>query len=574
MRTVPQEDRLSELVLRAQQRDNAAFTALVHAYYGVALGYAHSVLRDFQRAEDATQEAFAEAHAFLPRLEQPSAFAAWLRSIVRHRCLRRIRQRDVLLVAEPARLERLDCGLEPATSDSVERRELLRKALATLPKSEREVMTLFYLDDCSQREVAAFLRLPVTTVNNRLHQARQRLQQWGTNMATISSHSEADPGLNIGTITQVSGALVEVRFPPAAKLDLFDALAVVGTDDLPVERLKVSHRIGDGRALCLVTNESAERLVPGTTALNIGTGQAPSLRAAEPAVAARDVIAAVSAIAPQLAAERASIFETGIKAVDLLCPIAAGASIAQIGVVGVGRIVLLAELRYRASAAAAPLHVFGLVTPSDMGNYRDWPEEGALQDRVGPLYTYWVLAHRGTDPQFEALEAFTSVHYCSPLLAVQGLFPAIDPEHSTSALLAPALAGSEHAALAARARQLLIEAKHRFCSPLALELWACAARGSAAHAAREYQPEIREAEAVRLSRARKLQFFLTQPFFTAEQDTGWKGCSVALRDTLDGCRRIMDGEVDELPEDAFRYIGTLAEARARAASGEFRRFGS
>jgi RNA polymerase sigma factor (sigma-70 family) len=571
---VPKRDDPSDLVIRAQAGDGAAFTALVHAHYSLALGYAHSVLRDFQRAEDATQEAFAEAHTFLPRLEQPSAFAAWLRGIVRHRCLRRIRQRDVLLVADPTQLELLDSGAEPATSEQVERRELLRKALSTLPKSERDVVTLFYLNDCSQREVAAFLQLPASTVNNRLHQARQRLQQWGTNMNTIATPAdEASPALNIGTVTNVSGALVEVRFPPTAKLDVFDALAVVGADDLPVERLKVAHRVGDGRALCFVTNASAERLLPGTSALNIGTGQAPSLRSSEPAVGARDVVAALETIAPRQAAAQSAIFETGIKAVDLLCPVAAGASIAQIGVVGVGRIVLLEELRYRASAAAAPLHVFGLVTPSDMGNYRDWPEEGGMRDRVGPLYTYWVLAHRGTDPKFEALEAFTSVHYCSPLLAVQGLYPALDPEYSTSVLLAPSVAGSEHAELAARARALLVEAKHRFCPPLALELWACSARASAARVAREYQPEIAEADAVRASRARKLQFFLAQPFFTAERDTGWKGCSVSLRDTLAGVRAIMDGEVDELPVDAFRYVGTLAEARELAESGQFRRFG-
>ena len=384
---------------------------------------------------------------------------------------------------------------------------------------------------------------------------------------------DRDPGLSIGTILRVRGPVIEVRFDASAKLDLFDALAAVGADDLPVERVKVSHRFGDGRALCLVTGRSAERLAPGTSVLNTGSDQVAGLRFPVPTVASHDLVAAVNAIVPEQKLEDTSIFETGVKAIDLLCPIAAGGSIAQIGVSGVGRLVLLEELRHLSRAVAAPLHVFGLVAPNDMGNYRHWPEEGALRDRAEHLYVYWVLAQQGTDPKFEALRVFDSVHYCSPLLAVQGLYPAIDPQHSSSALLTTAIVGAEHVELAVRARDLLIEAKQQFCPRLAIELWACSARSSAARVAREYQPEFSGRDAVRLSRARKLQFFLTQPFFTAAQDTGWKGCSVSLQDTLDGCRSIMDGEVDELPIDAFRYIGRLEEARELAASGQFRRFG-
>jgi RNA polymerase sigma factor (sigma-70 family) len=565
----------AELVRRAQNQDVAAFTALVHSHYGVALGYAYSLLRDVHHAEDATQEAFAEAHTFLPRLQDPAAFAGWLRSIVRHRCLRRIRQRDWLSIAEPSALESLHAAPVGRTQESTERSDLLRRALSTLPKSERDVVTLFYLNDCSQREIAAFLQLPVTTVNNRLHKARQRLKQWGANMHDTTIHQvnpDHDPALKVGTILRVQGPVVEVRFDPTATLDIFDALALIGSDGLPVERLKVSHRIGDGRALCLMTNRGADRLVPGTTLLNAGPGIILNPRFAFPAVGADEVVEAVEVLAPKSTAKQ-SIFETGIKAIDLLCPVAAGGSVAQVGVTGVGRIALLEELRHALKTAEVPLHLFGLVEKNDSGNYRDWPAEAARQDRAGQLYTYWVVAHHGTDPDFLGLRAFDAVHYCTPILAVQGLYPAIDPEYSSSALLSETVAGADHVELARRARTLLIEAKRTFCPGLALELWACSARGSAARSARDFQPEIAEADELRLSRARKLQFFLTQPFWTAAQDTGWRGCSVSLRDTLDGCRKILDGEVDDLPVDAFRYVGTLDEARELAKSGEFRCFG-
>ena len=107
-----------------------------------------------------------------------------------------------------------------------------------------------------------------------------------------------------------------------------------------------------------------------------------------------------------------------------------------------------------------------------------------------------------------------------------------------------------------------------------MELWACSARSNAVRPARAYHPDLSAADAVLAGRARKFQFFLTQPFITAEEATGWSGCFVSLQDTLDGCRRILDGEVDELPTDAFRYIGKIDEAHDLARTGQFRRFGT
>src|SRR5881394_1175601 len=148
-------DEEAELVVGAQRGDAAAFTALVHRHYSLALGYACSLLRDRQHAEDAVQEAFTEAYTSLSRLDDPDAFAAWLRTIVRHRCLRWLRRRDLILVPDLEELHAARLGADEALQQSGERPDLLRRALQTLPKAERDVVALFYLADCSQREIAA-----------------------------------------------------------------------------------------------------------------------------------------------------------------------------------------------------------------------------------------------------------------------------------------------------------------------------------------------------------------------------------------------------------------------------------
>ena len=76
--------------------------------------------------------------------------------------------------------------------------------------------------------------------------------------------------------------------------------------------------------------------------------------------------------------------------------------------------------------------------------------------------------------------------------------------------------------------------------------------------------ELSEEDKQIVARARKIERFLSQPFFVAEQFTGFAGNYTALSDTIDSFRRVCDGEADELPEGAFMYVGTLDEARAKA----------
>ncbi len=566
----------SELVARAQAGDRAAFTALVHSHYGMALGYAQTWLKDYQLAQDATQEAFEQAFLSLSSLNDPAAFVGWLRRIVRHRCLRRFRQRDVSVLSTGDALETFHeqawGRAASLPSELGEVRDLLSSAISTLPDSERDVVTLFHLMDCSQREIAAFLGLPLPTVNNRLHQARQRLKDWRSNMPRTKTTAPRDPSLSVGTIQSIRGPVVEVRFDSAAEVDVFDAIAVVGDDNLPVERMKVAHRYGDGRVICFSTSSNAARLSVGTSVLNSGqSGIGLTPFTPVPSVTADDVVAATAELAPRKK-DPEKLLETGIKAVDLLCPIVRDGSLAQVGVAGVGRMALLDELRHALASTPHRLSVFGMVSPRETDSYRGWPGSDAMAERSNHLRTYWTLAKGGTDPEYPALQAFDTIHYCTLMLAVQGLYPALDPEYSTSRWLVEPVASERHVAIAARAREALTEVKRVYIPPRALELWAAGASEAARRAVRAYQPQVERNQAEGLRRARQLQFFLTQPFWTASEHTGWEGSSVPLDTTLDDCEAILNGEVEQLPVEAFLYSGTLDEVRERAEIKSFRAF--
>jgi RNA polymerase sigma factor (sigma-70 family) len=548
------------------------FAQLVREHYAPALRYAGRLLRDASEAEDCVQEAFAEAFLQLHTLRDPEAIAGWLRSIVRHRCLRRLRRRDLTLLPSTAELEGLE-GAEHAAPDARnEQRAFARRLLELLPPRERELVTLFYLKECSQQEIASFLGLPLSTVNNRLHDARERMKKWEKHMDTNSpsaASSGAGAASRIGTLIKLDGPLAEARFDPDASFDLFDALAVVGADGRAVERMKVCQRGGGGRVLCLLTGNAAEPLQPGVSLLNtgsVGVGLTPLTRMLS--VSASNLLLTIEALRGS-PARAPSLLETGIKAVDLLCPVAERGVLVQAGSAGVGRIVLLDELVERISKHE--LSVLCLADHSEPDPYRGW-DESVVRGSVGGMKFYWALSDQGTDPGLAALDAADAAIYLSPILAVQGAYPAIDPEHSRSRLLRPEIAGAEHCQLAARAREALLLAKRAAADPVLLELIACRAYAAARRRLGEHAPRLEGVDSLALARARKLQSFLTQPFETARAVTGWQGVHVSLADTLRGCRAILDGELDALPEGAFAYTGTLEQVRENARSNVSRSY--
>jgi RNA polymerase sigma factor (sigma-70 family) len=584
-------------VRAAQRGEEAAFTELVRESYAAVLHHALRLLRDPAEAQDCTQEAFAEAFTTLSALAEPRAWPAWLRSIVRHRCLRRLRRRDVQLIPLGPEIEALIPDLEGAARQRfVEQWAHAGRLIDALPSTEREVTLLFYVKQCSQQEIASFLSLPLTTVNNRLHQARERLERFGEIIMTTTTPSRdaasrdpaADRVSRIGTILHIDGPVIDVRFDPHAALDLFDPLALAGPDGKTQECMLIARRRDDGVATCFALG-GTEGLRVGTALLDtnpLTTGLSP-FRAGVPAVAKANVASALGVLAPRrnMAAEGSmepqrslgsqgsaapTLLETGIKALDLLCPLPEHGAIAQVGTAHVGRVVLLDELRERLRGGSARLTCFCMVDKSEPDLYRGrLPVE--LCDDVPALQRFWVLAQEPAEPAYEGLRGADALIYHSPILAFQQLYPAIDPEHSWSKQLTHEIAGAEQVELARRAREALLLAKRAFADNVGLELISCRAFPSATRHLEKLAEHVLQSATAELVRARKLQLFLTQPFETARAFTGWQGSSVSRSDTLAGVRAILDGAVDDLPVEAFAYRGNLDDVRAHA--GEPRKYG-
>jgi F-type H+-transporting ATPase subunit beta len=132
-------------------------------------------------------------------------------------------------------------------------------------------------------------------------------------------------------------------------------------------------------------------------------------------------------------------------------------------------------------------------------------------------------------------------------MAAEGMYPAVDPLASSSILLDPLVVGTEHFSLAGRVREAI--AHYRELADVIALLGV---------------EELGAADRLIVSRARKLQRFLTQPFAVTEAFTGTSGRSVRLADTLAGCRAILSGEADDWPEGVFYLVGDFDEARRRA----------
>jgi F-type H+-transporting ATPase subunit beta len=125
-----------------------------------------------------------------------------------------------------------------------------------------------------------------------------------------------------------------------------------------------------------------------------------------------------------------------------------------------------------------------------------------------------------------------------------GIYPAVDPLDSTSTLLDPGVIGDRHYAVARRVQAVL--QKYKDLQDIIAILG---------------MDELSEEDKLVVSRARKVQRFLSQPFFVASQFTGAAGKYVALKDTIDGFEEIIDGKLDHLPEQAFYMVCNIAEAK-------------
>jgi RNA polymerase sigma factor (sigma-70 family) len=205
-------EELTALVREAQAGDTAAFGRIVRRFQDMAVGYAYSLLGDFHLAEDAAQDAFLGAYVNLPRLRDAEAFATWFCRIVSSSCGRQTRGKRVETVPMEAA-----GGVQAASTDPLEAvalaqvRQQVHLAIQDLPEHERSVAALCYISDYSQKDIAAFLGLPLTTIKKRLQYARRRLQE---RMRTMVEESFADnrpsrnddfAGLTLDIIQAVQG---------------------------------------------------------------------------------------------------------------------------------------------------------------------------------------------------------------------------------------------------------------------------------------------------------------------------------------------------------------------------------
>ena len=450
-----------------------------------------------------------------------------------------------------------------------------------------------------------------------------------------------------GRIARVTGAVVDIEFPPGNIPELYNAL----TTEITVEgaglepstlTLETAQHLGDGmvRAIALkptdglvrgqaVTDTGAPISVPvGDATLGTVfdvTGTPLNKPASELKISERWPIHRKAPNFDQLES-KTTMFETGIKSIDLLTPYVQGGKIGLFGGAGVGKTVLIQEMIYRVANNHDGVSVFAGVgertregwdlieemtesgvidktalvfgqmdeppgtrlrialTGLTMAEYfRDVQQQdvllfidnifrftqagsevstllgrmpsavgyqmGVLQERITStrghsitsMQAIYVPADDYTDPApattFAHLDATTEL---SREIASRGLYPAIDPLASTSRILDPRYVGQEHYDVAVRVKQILQRNKELqdIIAMLGVD-------------------ELSEEDKVIVSRARRIQQFLSQNTHLAKQFTGVDGSDVPLKDTIESFKGICDGEFDHVPEQAFFNVGGI-----------------
>ena len=455
-----------------------------------------------------------------------------------------------------------------------------------------------------------------------------------------------------GEVVAVRGAVVDIAFE--GTLPPVDDALVVEWDRPEMLMVEIQAHL-DARTLRGVALQATNGLRRGTRVRALGgpievpvgdailgrlldvTGRAHDSGPALPADMARFPI---HHSAPPLAERNpaTAIFETGIKVIDLLSPLARGGKAAMFGGAGVGKTVVVMELIHAMVKSYQGISVFagigersreghellaemrrsgvidhsvlvygqmneppgarwrvGLTALTIAEYFRDVKRQnvlllmdnvfrfvqagsevsgllGRLPSRVGyqptlatevaalheriasvagasvtAIEAVYVPADDFTDPAVTAIAAhLDSMIVLSRAMAAEGMYPAIDPLASSSILLDPTVVGAEHYQLAERVRETIARYKdlQDIISLLGIE-------------------ELRAEDRLIVTRARRLQRFLTQPFAVTEAFTGMPGRSVPLAETLKGCRVILDGECDDLAESALYMVGTIEDARAK-----------
>merc|ERR1711934_592857 len=466
--------------------------------------------------------------------------------------------------------------------------------------------------------------------------------------------------LNKGYVTQIIGPVLDIKFSQGNLPPIYSAIEITLQDGTSVI-VEVQQLLGDNKVRA-VSMRSTDGLKRGTEAIDLGTPitvpvGTPTLGRIfnvigepvdEQGPCTSDSTLPIHRDAPAFTEleTKPSIFETGIKVVDLLAPYRRGGKIGLFGGAGVGKTVLIMELINNIARAHGGVSVFGGVgertregndlycemkeskvinedkltdskvalvygqmneppgarmrvglTALTMAEYfRDVnkqdvllfidnifrfvqagsevsallgrmpsavgyqptlaTEMGVLQERITStkegsitsIQAVYVPADDLTDPApattFAHLDATTVL---SRGLAAKGIYPAVDPLDSTSTMLQPEIVGDVHYDTAQRIKKTLQRYKELqdIIAILGLD-------------------ELSEEDRQTVARARKVERFLSQPFFVAEVFTGSPGKYVSLADGITGFNDILDGKYDDLPEQSFYLVGDINEAIEKA----------
>ena len=457
---------------------------------------------------------------------------------------------------------------------------------------------------------------------------------------------------NIGKITQIIGAVLDIQFLEGQLPEINDAIRITRKNG-EVLTVEVSQQMGDDTVRCIAMGPT-DGLIRGMDALATGSpimvpvgentlgrmfnvlGEpidnkpAPEVEKKYP----------IHRPAPKFSeqATETEMLETGIKVVDLLCPYQKGGKIGLFGGAGVGKTVLIQELIRNIATEHGGYSVFtgvgertregndlyyemtesGVINKTTMvfGQMNEPPgarmrvglsgltmaeyfrdeggkdvllfidnifrftqagsevsallgrvpsavgyqptlqtEMGALQERITStkngsitsVQAVYVPADDLTDPApattFAHLDATTVL---SRSISELGIYPAVDPLESTSRILDPRIVGEEHYKVARGVQEIL--QKYKELQDIIAILG---------------MDELSEEDKLVVSRARKVQRFLSQPFFVAGQFTGLEGKYVPIEDTIQGFKEILEGKHDDVPEGCFLNAGSIDDVLAR-----------
>ena len=455
-----------------------------------------------------------------------------------------------------------------------------------------------------------------------------------------------------GKITQIIGAVLDIKFPEGKLPKIYDAIHIAAPDG-GVLTAEVAQHLGDDTVRCIAMGPT-DGLVRGAEAIATGapitvpvgektlgrifnvTGDAIDKKPAPEGVEYLPIHRKAPSFDEQ--STSTEILETGIKGVDLLCPYLKGGKTGLFGGAGVGKTVLIQELIHNIATEHGGYSVFtgvgertregndlyyemkesGVIDKTTMvfGQMNEPPgarmrvaltgltmaeyfrdkggkdvllfidnifrftqagsevsallgrmpsavgyqptlqtEMGALQERITStkngsitsVQAVYVPADDLTDPApattFAHLDATTVLERS---IAELGIYPAVDPLGSTSRILDPRIVGQEHFEVARGVQEIL--QKYKELQDIIAILG---------------MDELSEDDKLVVSRARKVQRFLSQPFFVATQFTGLDGKYVPIAETIRGFKEILEGKHDDVPESYFLNAGTIDDVRAK-----------